>query len=141
MKTCLYWQLDKNYLLRIGSSVIQDKRIQVKRTLVKAWVRFIEKSCIYLFTISYLAIIELRPQFRRITAPFITNWTFKLPNQVTVDHHLLLDTIVSHRLLLDNIEYHCLFLDNIGYYYLLLDNIIFYHLLCCETVDHVDYFL
>src|SRR6266540_1739365 len=74
-----------NYLSRIGSSVIQGKRIQVKRTLVKARVQFTEKSCIYLFTISYLATTELRPQFRRTTAPFITNRASKLPNQTIVD--------------------------------------------------------
>src|SRR6266498_2158878 len=62
-----------NYLSRIGSSVIQEKEIQIKWRLVKAWVRFIEESCIYLFTISYLATTELRPQFRRTTALFITN--------------------------------------------------------------------
>ena len=42
----------------VGNS---KKRIQVKRTLVKAWVQFIEESYIYLLVISYLATTELRP--------------------------------------------------------------------------------
>ena len=69
----------------MGSLVIPRKRIQVNRTLVKVWVRFIEKSCIYLFIIHYLATTELRLQFRRTTAPFITNRNFKLSNQTSTD--------------------------------------------------------
>src|SRR6266540_1743091 len=69
----------------VGNS---KKRTQVKWTLVKAWVQFIEESCIYLFTISYLATTKLRPQFRRTTAPFITNEDSKLPNQTIVASRL-----------------------------------------------------
>src|SRR6266498_385744 len=64
------------------------KRIQVKWIFVKVWVRFLAESCIYLFTISYLATSELRPQFRRTTAPFITNYDSKLPNQTIVASRL-----------------------------------------------------
>ncbi len=49
-----------------------------------------------LFTISYLATIKLRLQFRRTTAPFITNWHSKLPNQTIVDHHLPSSSLSQH---------------------------------------------
>ena len=84
-----YFDNWKKYLSRISSSVIQKKRIQVKRTLVKAWIQFIEESCIYLFIFYYLATTELRPQSRRTTAPFITNCDSKLPNQTIADLRLL----------------------------------------------------
>src|SRR6266540_1956690 len=91
----------------------------------------IYRGKLYLFIISYFATTELRPQFRRTTAPFITNNDSKLPNQTIVASRLLTSDIVSYRLLTSDIVS----------YRLLTSDIVSYRLLMRSTVDHADHFL
>src|SRR6266542_3908324 len=109
-----------------------------KWTLVKAWVQFIEESCIYLFILSYSATPELRPQFRRTTAPFYNKLKFY---SIQSNHCCILSVIVSSCLLMSPLVSSCLTSSPLISSCLLMSPHVSSSLLIRSTVDHADHFL